>query len=469
MKNLLVLIYSLLAMSIDAQNIEGTWNGILDIQGTQLTIIFNISNENDQLTTTMDSPDQGAKGIPTDNTSFVKDSLTIDASALGMKYTGKLSDDGLSIDGTFNQGPMSLPLVLSKEKVEKKFNPRLQDPKDFPYKQEEVKFKNEKAGHSLSGTLTLPEDGKFDKVVVLISGSGPQNRNEEVAQFNHRPFLVLSDHLTRNGIGVLRYDDRGVADSEGDFSSATSRDFADDVNAAVSYLSNRSDLINKKIGLVGHSEGGMIAPMVASENEDVDFITLLAGPGIPITELMLLQSEKVALAEGAPEEIVKANITTLKPVYEFMANNPELDKEELKINLKKIFKDGMQNFSDESRASMGDEETFIDKNISGLMGDWFLYFIQFDPAKYLEKTLCPVLAINGELDLQVTAKENLAGIKKSLSEANNQRVTIKEISGQNHLFQTAKTGAPSEYDTIEETFNEETMVMITEWIINHDK
>jgi len=272
----------LLAISnfINAQNVLGDWNGALEVQGMQLRIVFHITEDGENLKATMDSPDQGASGIPVEKVTLDGRELTIEMSSMGIKYTSTLNDDGTAIDGTFNQGPMSLPLKMTREKVEKKELVRPQEPKIFGYQQEEVKFENPKGGHHLAGTLTIPSDGNFGKVVVLISGSGPQDRNEEL--MGHKPFLVLSDHLTKRGIAVLRYDDRGVAESTGTFKGATSRDFADDASAAVSFLKKRKDMAGKKIGLCGHSEGGMIAPIVASENSDVDFIVLLAGPGIKI-------------------------------------------------------------------------------------------------------------------------------------------------------------------------------------------
>ena len=236
------------------QDITGTWNGVLKVQGMQLRIVFHIDKANNGYKSTMDSPDQGAKGIPVNNTMLADNTVSLSITMAGIDYSGVL--EGNNIKGTFKQGGMEIPLELTRGVVEKEPVKRSQDPKQpYPYHSEEVKFRNEGANITLAGTLTLPEKEGVFPVVVLISGSGPQNRNEEV--FNHRPFLVLSDHLTRNGIAVLRFDDRGVGESEGDFSKATSADFAMDVMSAVAYLETRKEINKKKIGLF-HKRRGLL-------------------------------------------------------------------------------------------------------------------------------------------------------------------------------------------------------------------
>jgi len=280
-----VLVSFLSVYTIVGQEITGEWNGVLNIQGTQLRVVFNIKKTDSGYISTMDSPDQGAKDIPVATTTFEDPILKIKATAIGATYNGKLAD-GI-ITGTFVQRGMSLPLILSRDKVEKQVLKRPQEPKaPFPYYSEEVVFKNDKADITLAGTLTLPKkEGKFP-VVILITGSGPQDRNEEL--MGHKPFLVIADYFTKKGIAVLRYDDRGFGKSTGNFKTATSNDFALDVESAVAYLKTRKEIDKNKIGLIGHSEGGIIAPMVAAKSKDVDFIVLLAGTGIPGDELLLL-------------------------------------------------------------------------------------------------------------------------------------------------------------------------------------
>ena len=459
-----IIVVFLLSISnlINAQSILGDWNGALEVQGTQLRLVFHIIKDDGRLKATMDSPDQGANGISVEKVVMEGKELTIEMSNIGMKYTATLNDEKTIIEGTFKQGSMSLPLKMTREKIEKKELARPQEPKIFDYSREEVKFVNLKGGHELAGTLTTPVGGKFEQIVVLITGSGPQDRNEEL--MGHKPFLVLSDHFTKKGIAVLRYDDRGVAKSTGNFKGATSRDFADDVNAAISFLRNRKEMTGKKIGLCGHSEGGMIAPIVASENDVVDFIVLLAGPGIKIPELMMLQTDKISKAEGVDVNLRKTNAKITKQVFNFMYDNSKMSTNGLRKGLTNILSEGFNMLSAQEREGKNREE-FIEGQLGMMLDEWFLYFIQFDPVYYLSKVKCPVLAINGELDLQVTSKENLEGIKNSLIKAGNSNLTIKEFKGLNHLFQKAESGAPSEYGKIEETFNEEAMKFVSDWIL----
>jgi len=267
-KKTFFLVLMLAAIGLQAQVITGDWFGLLNVQGTQLKIIFHVEQKSGVLTATMDSPNQNAIGLPIEEASFMNNELFLNAKSMGVSYKGIANKAMDSIDGTFMQGSAKLKLMLARKEKEKKIVSRPQDPKDFPYYNEDIMFKNNSAGIELAGTLTLPKDKKASKIAILISGSGPQNRNEEVV--NHRPFLVWSDWLTKQGIGVLRYDDRGVGKSTGSFSDATSADFADDAEAAVNYILSRNDLKNISIGLMGHSEGGMIAPMVAAKNKKVE-------------------------------------------------------------------------------------------------------------------------------------------------------------------------------------------------------
>ena len=465
MKHSIVLFLMLTCATTFAQEITGTWNGVLEIQGTKLRLVFHINESDDGYTTTMDSPDQGAKDIATDKTEFNNNTLTITAAALGMKYSGVYSTENNTIEGTFEQGAFLLPLILSREvvKIEKVLRP--QDPTSFNYHVEEIKFYNERDKIWLAGTLTTPKNKTAEKVVILISGSGPQNRDEEIAAFNHRPFLVLSDYLTRQGIAVLRYDDRGVAESEGDHSTATSLDFAYDALAAVNYIKNSNQLKNAKIGLAGHSEGGLIAPIVADMSKDVNFLVLLAAPGIPVPELMLLQSRRISVVQDVPKADIDANQKLLRKVYKYMQKNTKANTTDLTNGLIQILKKGFKKFPEATQKEIGDVQATAEKEAHSLTTPWFRYFINHDPARYISKIQIPVLALNGELDLQVTADENLAGIEKSLKKASNTKYRIIKFPKLNHLFQTAKTGAISEYKEIEETFNEPAMQEIAKWIL----
>lgn len=459
-KVLLIFIATFLSVSIYSQDITGQWNGLLKVQGVQLRLVFNITKIEMAYSATMDSPDQGAKGIPVQTTSFENSIVKLELPNLMIAYEGTL--EGNTIKGNFNQGGMSLPLDLVREEQEKEVLVRPQEPKEpYPYYSEEVKFKNTKDGIVLAGALTLPEkEGRFP-AVILISGSGPQNRNEEL--LGHKPFLVLADHLTKKGIAVLRFDDRGTAESEGDFKAATSFDFAQDVEAALLYLQTRKEINKKKIGLIGHSEGGIIAPMLAAKSKQVDFIVLMAGTGISGDKLLLAQQELIGRASGLNEEALENIKASNKGAFDIISgsDNLEMIKADLKAYLKQAIKESGASAIPEGTT----EDELVSRQIEQLTSPWMLNFLKYDPAPALEKVKCPVLAINGSKDLQVPAEINLGEIEKALKKGKNKRFEIKELPNLNHLFQECETGAPSEYATIEQTISPSALTAITDWIV----
>ena len=297
-----------------SQEIIGSWDGELSVSGTKLPLVFTIKQNGADLITTMDSPMQGAKDLPTDNTSFINNELSIDAKKFGISYKGKFEYE--TINGTFSQGGASMPLILSRKKEGESVLKRPQTPKPpFNYNIEDVTFTNPKDKNTLAGTLTTPSDKKNFPLVVLISGSGQQNRNSEI--FGHKEFWVIADDFAKKGIGVLRVDDRGTGDSNGATLTMTTENFAGDTNAAVEFLAQKG---YANIGLIGHSEGGIIAPMVASQNPKVKFIVSMAGPGIPTDELLLLQSNAIAKASGATEDELKSNEAANREIYSFIKN-----------------------------------------------------------------------------------------------------------------------------------------------------
>ena len=453
----ILLSFLFITLLITAQdNITGSWKGVLEVQSQELPIVFNISEKEGVLSSTMDSPSQGASGLITDSTSYVDSLLTITISKYGINYVGTF--DGTSIIGTFTQGgaPFSLNLTRGKYKAEAKF----QEPKEpYPYLSEEIVFTNGKAENiKLSGTLTIPTNIKNPPVAILITGSGPQNRNQEL--LGHKPFLVLSDHLTRRGIAVLRYDDRGTAASEGNYDSATTFDFASDVEAAIAYLRTRNDIIDiTKIGLIGHSEGGLIAPMVASEDKKIAFCVLLAAPGISGKEILTTQTRKAMELGGVSEIDIDINEQYSSKIYEICAN---YKGEESKNEIINIFGE-MRNSSSEMLKSQLTDQV-IEQQVNLLTSPWMRTFIKMNPIKYLTEVICPVLAINGEKDFQVVAAINLEEIEKNLKSANNNDVTIEELPDLNHLFQTSETGSFSEYASNEETFSPIALEVISDWI-----
>ena len=439
--------------SYSQQEINGDWYGVLNVQTMKLNLVFHIAQGENGYSTTMDSPDQGANGIPVSETHFIDDSITFTMLALNATYNGKLSIDE-TISGTFTQNGFAIPLTLSR-KAEKKSAPkRPQEPHaPFPYLAQQVQFANDSASINLAGTLTLPnKTGKFP-AVILITGSGPQDRNEEI--LGHKPFLVIADHLTRNGIAVLRYDDRGVGSSTGNFSGATTYDFAADARAAVSYLKSRPEIDTDKIGLIGHSEGGMIAPIIAADDKSIDFIVLLAGPGIPIDQMMLLQKKGIEQKMGIPLAQVEQGQKINTAIFTLVkTSQPEELLEKIKAYLK------AQGITD---------ATTVNQYVNTFSDPWLQSFLKYDPQSVLNKVTCPVLALNGSKDLQVPATENLVAIKNALAHGENKQVTIKELPGLNHLFQHTETGLVSEYGEIEETFSPQALTLITDWVLGQVK
>ena len=452
----LIIVLVTFVNSIFAQNVTGTWHGKLEIPTGNIGINFNIFKENNKLKATMDSPDQNAFGIQTDKTILIDDKIEIYLNSMMISYKGKFKND--TINGTFFQRGIEIPLKLTKKKIEKKLRP--QDPKEpYSYISKEITFVNQKANNiKLAGTLTLPKNVKKPKVVILISGSGPQNRNEEIKQFNHRPFLVLSDFLTKNGIAVLRYDDRGVAQSEGTQKGATSLDFATDVEAAINYLKNKENISFSKIGLIGHSEGGFIASMLASKNKDIDFIVLLAAPGVSGDKILRTQTKKALELSGASKKHIEFNDKISKQIFNLIKTEKNSEK------LKGKLKDYLIKVKNEAPESIIKNltEKGINTQIEAITLPWITYFIKTEPKQFLEKVTCPILALNGSKDVQVLPKLNLEAIKNSTK--HNKNVEIIELENLNHMFQTCSTGSINEYAQIEETFSPKAMKLIVNWI-----
>ncbi|WP_342648421.1 alpha/beta fold hydrolase [Mucilaginibacter sp. CSA2-8R] len=464
------LLLLIICKAASAQPITGTWYGILNWQSTQLPIIIHIDKTTDRYTSTWDSPSQGAKGLATLKTNFYGNQLSIDGSNYGVKISGTFMPDSNIIRAEFSQGLANLPLRLQRTPVTaplRALATRPQEPADIPYRQEDVVFTNAKAGAKLAGTLTLPANGKASKIVVLISGSGPQNRNEELAEFNQRPFLIWSDWLTRQGIAVLRYDDRGVDQSTGDFQTATTADFADDAEAAIRYIQSCPELKSMQIGLLGHSEGGLIAPMIAARNKAVKFLVLLAAPGVPIRELLVKQSADQMRLAGASDLNIQTSSAINRTIYAVFERYPLLSDSSFKRKLTDVvYKQltGAARGTADTSAKQSEINESVRTIVDPLVTPWYRYFITAEPTKYLTKVTCPVLALNGTLDMQVNNEANLAGIKESLQKAGNTNYTITALPGLNHLMQKAKTGGIAEYGTITETVNQAALVKVSSWI-----
>ena len=411
MKEIILSIVLAVATTLTATaqaDLLGSWTGKLDLGVTKLTLVFHLKQTDGRVRVTMDSPDQSAMGIPCTKDFLSYDSLAVSVKSINASYSGRLKDG--KIVGTFKQNGLSLPLVLAKgvEELKRPQNP--QPP--FPYETEEVTFRNEADGATLAGTLTYPVGfGKQSKnkpvVVLFVSGSGQQNRDEEV--FNHKPFFVIADYLARQGIATLRYDDRATGKSTGgDVKNATSEDFMRDALAGLEFLRQQKKF--SKVGMLGHSEGGLIAFMLGAKKQ-IDFIISLAGPGVKGDTLLAAQNNRILSLSGLPATMTVEKCRQQEDVQEI---------------------------------------------------PWLRWFIDYDPASNIRSTRCPVFALNGDLDCQVIASQNLTAIRQLLPKS--KKNLVKEYPGLNHLFQHSTTGLPAEYGQIEETISPEVLQDIVQWL-----
>jgi uncharacterized protein len=435
---------------VAASDIDGDWMGTLDAGGAKLRLVFHIFNTAEGLKATMDSLDQGAKGIPMTSVSRDATSLVMELKPIDGKFAGKISADKATIEGNWTQKGQSLPLLLTRTKDAAMEVPkRPQNPvRPLPYREEEVSYLNKEQGDTLAGTLTIPQGAGPFTAVLLITGSGPQDRDETL--LGHKPFLVLSDWLTRKGIEVLRVDDRGVGKSTGVFGAATTADFATDVEVGVTFLKTRPEVNARKIGLIGHSEGGVIAPMVAARNPNVAFIVMMAGTGVPGDQILVEQKKLIEEAGGMMKADAEKQAAEEEAVLTLVVK--EKDNPDLAKDLKKKLEGTVA-------------EPELGAQVKVLTSPWFRYFLAYDPAPALREVKCPVLALNGENDLQVPPAQNLPVIRKALQEGGNTNFEVVELPGLNHLFQTSKTGSPAEYARIEETMSPVAMAKISDWIV----
>ena len=436
--------------------VVGRWGGALEVQALRLRLTLEVTAEGGARTARFVSVDQGGSAFPA-TVATTADSVIFDAAAIGAAYRAVLVGRD-TLRGVWTQGGGSLPLTMVRGADVVMVVRRPQTPQPpFPYRAEEVSFESD-PGVRLAGTLTLPPGPGPHPAVFLITGSGAQDRDEQI--FNHRPFQVLADHLSRHGIAVLRVDDRGTAASTGSFAGSTSEAFARDAAAAVRFLRARPEVAAERVGLIGHSEGGMIAPMVASRMPEVAFVVLLAGPGIGGAQLLEMQSALIARAAGAADSTVERTSAAQREM--FAAVTSVADSAALEARLREIGARMLASMPAEERARVQGD---VDTGIRQLVNPWFRYFLRYDPVPALRGTRVPVLALNGALDLQVPPDENLAGIQQALRAAGNPDVTVEKLPGLNHLFQPATTGAPTEYGEIEQTMAPVVLERITAWIL----
>lgn len=433
-----------------AQDITGYWKGDLAVGNDTLSLYIDIAKTgNGGYTCKLDIPQQNVEGMPTDTVAVDGMSVAFGINKIGFEYNGMLVMN--SILGNFSQNGIKLPLNFSK--AERAVAKRPQEPKGpFPYRCEEVSFSNARDGITLYGTLTLPEGKGPFPAVVLITGSGTENRNEEV--MGHKPFLVIADYYTRRGIAVLRFDDRGCDSATVKAASkATSFDLSYDAEAGVDYLMGRPEIDHGKIGVAGHSEGGMISFMIAARRPDIAFVVSFAGPSVTGEEILKSQRLAIAEVQGAPQEYLDAMKKSDGKMFDLIAGadsvTPELDEELVSM-----------------QTAGGTPEKTAKEMAGQLTSPWMFYFLKHDPASDITATKCPVLCLDGSKDKQVIASINIPEYEKIAQENGKTNMTIKEIPGLNHLFQHCATGNPNEYYSIEETFSPGILELSADWILS---
>ena len=446
MKIQILVLFMFAAMQAQAQ-IEGYWKGQIDLGAQQLEMAFDIKAAENGYSATLDVPEQGAFDIPVDEISFQEGQLQLKMNTMGASYSGILKDS--AIEGDFTQHGMTFPLNLAKAEKKEQRQARPQDPQPpFNYRIEEVSFTNEKVGNTLTGTLTIPEgDGPFP-AMVLVSGSGQQNRDEEL--MNHRPFWVIADYCARHGIAVLRYDDRGMGGSDGEVENATSMDFSYDAEAAFDFLRKQKHIDASRVGILGHSEGGIINFMVSARRPEVAFLVSLAGPAVNGIEVSKAQSEAMLRAQGMTEEMIQFSSNANAHLLDVIESSKS--REEADSLLRQVLK------------GWGYNEELTEQTVGRLTLPWMYYFLKYDPTEAIVKTNCPALLLNGSKDLQVIASQNLPAYETIIAEHGKTNLTLRELSDLNHLFQHCETGLLEEYGAIDETISPEVLEMIVGFV-----
>jgi len=436
--------------------IEGTWQGAIETGNMRMRLQLHLSHDdNGQLLASLDSLDQAIQGIPASQVTEKAGELKFELSAFGAKYAGTLNATKNQITGNWSQrgNIEKLDFRRSDQVLELR---RPQNPvKPYPYKEEEVSFASSSGSVTLAGALTLPQGTGPFPAAVLVGGSGPTDRDETVA--GHKPFLVLADLLTRKGVVVLRYDKRGVAQSTGKYADATVEDFEQDAQAAFQFLKSRKEVDAKRLGLIGHSEGGILASLLATRSSDVSWLVLLATPATTGEKTLLRQSELVARTGGLPEEQITRSLEFDRKAY--AAVREENDPAALEKRLTALV--------EQSGLGSAMPPAAVQAQIRTMSSPWFRQFLDYDPEPSLEKIKCPVLALNGDRDLQVDSAENVPLLRKFLVAGGNKDFIVVEVEGVNHLLQTAQSGSPALYGAIEETMAQEVLTAIGNWVAKH--
>lgn len=440
----------------------GTWQGVIELPAAKLRIVVHIARSADgALTGTLDSVDQGARGIPIEAVAVMGNTLRFTINAISGRYAGDFAADGQRLDGQWAQGANTLPLNLRRDAA----LPVVQRPQDpvrpLPYAEVEATY-DSAPGVTLAATLTLPPGKGPFPAVLLISGSGAQDRDSAVA--GHRPFLVLADALTRRGIAVLRADDRGFARSTGDARTATTEDYAGDALAGVRWLLARPDIDAQRIGLIGHSEGAVVAPLAVTgkspEASRVAFLVLLAPPAVPLGEILKEQQRLVLASQGAPAASITRALATQRRLNDIVLREP--DPARAATALRAVLAETIATLPEAARARA---QTQLEAQVTQMNTPWLRWMLAYDPAPALARLRVPVLALFGGLDNQVVPAQNRPPLEAALRSRPVAGTEVRELPGLNHLFQSARTGSPVEYAQIAETMNPELLKQVGDWVL----
>ena len=468
-KIILILFITTCGILLHAQS-NKSWSGILKAGGQKIELRLHLTQNADKTwLSKWDVPAQKALGIPSSKTDWSGSQVSIEIKAIGASFSGNLNAEGNKLEGNWMQSGGTFPLVLEpfSDTIPAKIVVKPQTPQPpFSYISKDYVYEGSDTKLTYGATLTFPNESSTFPVLILITGSGKQDRDESI--LNHKPFHVLADFLTKNGYAVLRVDDRGFGKSTGDFQQSSSEDFALDVEEHIRFVKSLPMINQKKIGLLGHSEGGLIAPMVAARNKSVSFIMLLAGPGIPISDLMGQQNEAVFKSVGMPQQVIDTYIPLYKNLLKTLS---QADDVSLGIKQAKEITLNWFNASDKEMVRLttginteNDIDAFVKNMSKELSSKWWRFFANYNPEPILQKVKCPVLAINGGSDIQVVADENLNGIEKALEKGGNKRVTIKKFDSLNHLFQKCTTCTVTEYAELETTIEPDVLAFLLEWL-----
>lgn len=446
----IISLVSLMGENIQAQTTN--WYGELKISIQLLPITLKIEQNSDTTIILMGSPSQTKEMFGVTKQRLINDSIIFSIKSMGVVFRGKYNGTKDTIFASFKQGFLTENLILAKtEKIFEVNRPQEPNP-PFPYIEEEMSFNVKGVNYDFKGTLTLPSKDKTYPCVILVTGSGLENRDEEV--FGHKPFKVLADYLTRNGIAVFRYDDRGWATNSIDSTiiNATTLDYAIDAQAAFDLISKHPNIDNKNIGMLGHSEGGAIVSICASKNKDIKYIILFAGPGMKGIDVLLQQNKAYFEKANAPKHSIDFQLSTINEIYRLIEKDKSNEAIEKKMN--KWFDKELNKLEESQRKEIQFSSQVVRKQFVGsLTSNWMRVFLMLDPSVYLEKVHQPVLAINGTNDIQVLYQYNLPAIEKALKKAKNNNYKIYTAVGMNHLFQESTTGMIDEYSTIEQTIS----------------